>query len=249
MNDPSDTDPSDSKDPGILADREEPEADGEESDPELLEAPPFPKTASPKELKPTPVAPAVAAEMAKEGKERADRREFLQKAGSVVIGGALVAAPVAVGLRVVAGPLFSSKTGGVLARLTTVDALEPGAPPAAFKVVADKTDAWTTYQDLPLGLVYVRRAADGKVTVFSASCPHAGCAVEYRNSEKAGEHYYCPCHESSFRLDGEIADVATSPAKRGLDTLEIDEEKLAAGEIWIRYQKFKAGVAEKKAIS
>lgn len=185
--------------------------------------------------------------------DEAGRRDFLQKAGSVVLGGAMMAAPAAIGLRVVASPLFGDKANGVLARLTTLDAILPGGPPQAFKVVADKKDAWTTYKDLPLGLVYAQRDEKGDLTVFSAICPHAGCAVEYRKSgaigsQEMGEHYYCPCHTSAFDLAGEIA-TDGSPAKRGLDTLEVDEEKLAAGEVWVRFRKFKAGVAEKKAIS
>lgn len=172
------------------------------------------------------------------------RREFF----SIALGSAIVAAPTVVGLRVVLSPLFSSASGGILARLTTLDSLAVGGPPQAFKVVADKTDAWTTYKDLPLGLVYVQRVAERDVLVFSASCPHAGCAVEYRNEGDRGEHYYCPCHESSFKTDGSLAPDNTQ-AKRGLDTLEVIGKKLQEGEIWIRFQKFKAGISEKKAVS
>ena len=172
------------------------------------------------------------------------RREFL----SVALGGAIVAAPTVIGLRVVLSPLLSSKSGGIRARLTTLDSLEAGGPPQAFKVIAGKTDAWTTYKDVPLGLVYAQRVAEKQVVVFSASCPHAGCAVEYRGEGAHGAHYYCPCHESSFRTDGSLAPDNTQ-AKRGLDTLEVDQEKLEEGEIWVRFQKFKAGISEKKAAS
>ena len=177
------------------------------------------------------------------------RREFF----SIALGTAIVAAPVAVGLRVVGSPLFAGKSGGVLARLTTLDSLQVGGPPQAYKVIADKVDAWTTYKDLPLGLVYLQRVGEKDVVAFSASCPHAGCAVEYRREGEIkgvrfDEHYYCPCHESAFALGGEIASSG-SPAKRGLDTLEVDEGKLARGEVWVRFRKFKAGTSEKKPIS
>ena len=172
------------------------------------------------------------------------RREFV----SIALGGAIVAAPTVVGLRVVLSPLFSSRSGGILARLTTLENLEVGGVPQAFKVIADKADAWTTYKDLPLGLVYAQRVSDKEVVVFSASCPHAGCAVEYRNEGSRGAHYYCPCHESSFKTDGSLAPDNTQ-AKRGLDTLEVVEEKLEEGEVWIRFQKFKAGISEKKVVS
>ena len=110
------------------------------------------------------------------------RRDFLQKAGSVVIGGAIVACPAAVGVVALTDPLRRDTGGGVLARLTTREALRPGAPPKVFKVVADRVDAWATTKDVPLGLVYAHQTVDGEVIVFSATCPHAGCAVEYRNS-------------------------------------------------------------------
>ena len=48
------------------------------------------------------------------------RREFV----SIALGGAIVAAPTVVGLRVVLSPLFSSRSGGILARLTTLENLE-----------------------------------------------------------------------------------------------------------------------------
>lgn len=177
------------------------------------------------------------------------RRDFLQRAGSVALGTAMVAAPAAVAIRVAIAPLFRDQVGGTLVRLASLDALVPGGPPQAFKVVADKTDAWTTYRDLPLGLVYAQRKDDGELVVFSASCPHAGCAVEYRKSGDQDGHYHCPCHESSFRLDGAIENVKTSPARRGLDSLEIDQNKLAEGEVWVRFQKFKAGIAEKQPVA
>jgi Rieske Fe-S protein len=69
--------------------------------------------------------------------------------------------------------------------------------------------------------------------------------VSYRSGEK---DLYCPCHASNFALDGErIGDDNKSP--RSLDTLEIDTEKLAAGEIWVTFLNFRIGVEEKEAIS
>ena len=77
--------------------------------------------------------------------EGSPRREFF----SIALGGAIIAVPTAVGLRVVLNPLFGDGSGGILARLTTLDSLTVGGPPQAFKVVADKSDAWTTYKNLP----------------------------------------------------------------------------------------------------
>ncbi len=245
------SDPTDSTD-SPASDRPENEKRSDASVPEPpkteklrdLSGPVPPKTEQLEEEKPSTEELEIAEELARES----DRRAFLQKAGSVVIGGAIVAGPTVVAVRAVLDPLTRGGQGGVLARLTSLDALVPGAPPQVFKVIADKTDAWTTYKDLPLGMVYAQRSEDGELTVFSATCPHLGCVVEFRNTEEHGEQFYCPCHESSFKVDGSLAPNNTQ-AKRGLDTLEIDQEKLAAGEVWVRFQKFKANIVEKKAVS
>ena len=175
------------------------------------------------------------------------RRDFLEKTGSVVVGTAIVACPVAAGLIAVFNPLINPAEGGYKVRLTVLDALPLGGAPQTFKVIVDKVDAWTTYKDLPLGMVFVRRTGEKEVEAFNASCPHAGCAVEYRNTDDAGQHYYCGCHESKFKMDGAVV-LGTdppSPAKRGLDSLEVDKDKLEQGEVWVLFQKFKAGVEEK----
>ena len=197
-----------------------------------------------------PVEPPQTAEVPGEASTDEDlkRRQFLQKAGSIVVGGAIVACPLGVGLVAVADPLIKKSAGGLKVRLTVLDALPADGVPRAFKVIADKVDAWTTYQDVPLGMVFLRHTEDGKVEAFNASCPHAGCAVEYRNDEAQGQHYYCPCHESSFEMDGKIK-TAETPALRGLDALEVDDEKLGSGEVWVQFEKFKAGVAEKISVS
>ncbi|NNC88280.1 MAG: Rieske 2Fe-2S domain-containing protein [Akkermansiaceae bacterium] len=242
MSNESDPDPAAARPPGDSA---------SEPEPEVVD---LPDEAKPRAPAGAPDAPPPLAEAATADDfdpdlfEEQNRRDFLQKAGSVVIGGAIIAVPAAIGLIAVSDPLMKATQGGVVVRLTSIDALPEDGTPQIFKVVADKTDAWTTYKNLPLGLVFASRTADGKVVVFSASCPHAGCAVEYRNTEDLGKHYYCPCHASYFKIDGAIGNE-DSPAARGLDTLEVDEEKLADGEVWVRFQKFKAGVAEKKAVS
>jgi len=74
-------------------------------------------------------------------------------------------------------------------------------------------------------------------------CPHAGCFVEYK---PAGRRYVCPCHASSFGLDGAIADPA-SPSPRGLDELAV--EMRAGGEVWVLFQNFQAGTREKVPVA
>ena len=83
----------------------------------------------------------------------------------------------------------------------------------------------------------------GEIEAFNSSCPHAGCSVGYRSKE---DEYYCPCHESIFNLDGSRGDPCVSP--RGLDSLEVDEERLGEGGVWVTFRNFAAGIEEKKAI-
>jgi Rieske Fe-S protein len=63
--------------------------------------------------------------------------------------------------------------------------------------------------------------------------------VDYDLSRKG---YHCPCHNSSFGVDGKIADPK-SPSPRGLDELEV--EIRGESEIWVKFQNFRAGGREK----
>ena len=51
--------------------------------------------------------------------------------------------------------------------------------------------------------------------------------------------------EPVFELDG--TRIEPSPSPRNLDTLELDDAKLAQGEIWVNYQNFQTGKPEKTA--
>ena len=57
--------------------------------------------------------------------------------------------------------------------------------------------------------VAVTQAAAGTYAAFSTICPHEGCAV----SSVSGGTVVCPCHGSTFGLDGS---VVQGPAARGL---------------------------------
>jgi Rieske Fe-S protein len=67
-------------------------------------------------------------------------------------------------------------------------------------------------------------------------CPHLGCKVNYQPSEA---HFHCPCHASTFGLDG--VKINKIPP-RDLDHLET---KVQHGKVWVKYQDFRGGVAEK----
>ena len=88
---------------------------------------------------------------------------------------------------------------------------DTAAAPAAAQVQAIARTA-----DIPVGSgvivddVVITQPAEGKFNGFSAICTHAGCTV----AEVVGASINCPCHGSSFNLDGT---VAKGPANRPLD--------------------------------
>jgi Rieske Fe-S protein len=110
-------------------------------------------------------------------------------------------------------------------------------------VTTDLVDAWTHATGQRVGSVFLARTdAEGKpqVTALSATCPHLGCAVEFDTGDNQFE---CPCHESGFRNDGA---KLFGPSLRGLDPLEVKLiDRDGTQEVWVSYQRFRAGVAER----
>lgn len=178
--------------------------------------------------------------------EEAPRRGFLKKALAVVIGGFISLFPAAAGLAVFVDPLRSRKMAGGGAegflKVLPLDALQVGVP-RRVTIIADRHDAWNFFPQQPVGAVYLMRQEDGSVIALNVTCPHAGCSVDFVPDRAV---YQCPCHDSSFHPSGEIANER-SPAPRGLDTLEVDAEKLKSGEVWVKYQNFRSAVPEKIA--
>jgi menaquinol-cytochrome c reductase iron-sulfur subunit len=102
-------------------------------------------------------------------------------------------------------------------------------------VIADLTDAWNREANQPIGAVYLRRN-EGKVECFNAICPHAGCFVAYAADRKV---FQCPCHTSSFQLDGQR--IHPTPSPRDMDPLTVDAEKLKEGEVWVEFVNYYPG--------
>jgi menaquinol-cytochrome c reductase iron-sulfur subunit len=170
-----------------------------------------------------------------------ERRGFLTRLGAVFVGGLVGLVPLASGLFVFLDPLRRKTAQGRAIRVATTAALPEDGTPAQFPVIADRTDAWNRYPAEPIGAVYLRKAGE-KIECFSAICPHAGCFVGYNADAK---QFRCPCHTSAFELDG--TRIEPSPSPRNMDTLALDEKKLAEGEIWVQYQNFLTGKPEKTA--
>ena len=168
------------------------------------------------------------------------RREWFRKLMGGVMGIGLLAAPLGAGLLFLLNPLRRRAEQHGFSRVASVDSLPLGTP-RHFMVRGRRRDAWEVGAQVPLGAVYLVRQETG-IRAFQVICPHAGCFVGY---ETAKQRFLCPCHDSSFGLDGAISDPE-SPSPRGLDELEVKIEK---GEILVRYQEFRPGVTERIAIS
>ncbi|MSU64744.1 MAG: Rieske (2Fe-2S) protein [Opitutus sp.] len=169
-----------------------------------------------------------------------DRRNFLTKAASIVIGGALaVVAPIA-GLFVLFDPLRRKTEEGSAVLVGSLSSLPENGEPRKFSLLATRVDAWNRTPNVPVGAVYLQRVAGGQVRALNAKCPHAGCFVNYKPGET--NHYHCPCHNSSFGLDGKILDP-DSPSPRALDSLVVEVRNKT--EIWVKFQNFRPGVKDK----
>jgi menaquinol-cytochrome c reductase iron-sulfur subunit len=169
-----------------------------------------------------------------------ERRGFLVKLAAGAIGVVLGIFPVAAGALTILDPLIGKKkTKGEKIRVATIEQLPDDGTPVRVPIVADLVDAWNREPNQPIGAVYLRREGDN-VVAFNAICPHAGCFVGYASDTDV---FQCPCHTSTFELDG--ARVMPSPSPRDLDKLVVDEDRLAGtGEIWIDFVNYYPGKAQ-----
>jgi menaquinol-cytochrome c reductase iron-sulfur subunit len=167
------------------------------------------------------------------------RRDFFPKAMAVVIGAVVGLVPTVAGLLVFFDPLRrKSKTNESLLRVASLSALPNDGKPRKFSVIASRTDAWNKFPEVPIGAVYLRRTGDKTVEALNVVCPHAGCFVDFVPAQTC---FLCPCHNSTFLLDGKIRDKK-SPSPRALDSLPVE---IRGEEIFVKFQNFRSGVAEK----
>jgi Rieske Fe-S protein len=178
----------------------------------------------------------------------APRRGFVKQALAVVAGAIVSLIPLAAGVAVFLDPLRKRRQKGGkgqddegFIRVANLDGLLVGGAPRKFSVIDDRSDAWNLFPQESIGLIFLLRTGEKVVQAFNAACPHAGCFVDFDGDKKV---YQCPCHASSFKVDGAIAN-ANSPAARGLDELNVKIKNDA--EVWVKFQNFTAGKAEKIA--
>ena len=175
------------------------------------------------------------------------RRNVLAAVTAIIVGTFVGLVPLAAGVATFLDPLLRRKNKGggendsrQPIRVASLDAIPTDGTPIQVPVIADLTDAWNREPNQPIGAVYLRRENE-HVVCFNAICPHAGCFVGYAADRKV---FQCPCHTSSFKLDGER--IMPSPSPRNMDELKVDEEKLKAGEVWIEFVNYYPGKEDRE---
>lgn len=176
--------------------------------------------------------------------DAANRRGFIVRLSAILIGGFVTLFPFAAGLLVFADPWRREASGARLVKVAALEDVPDDGVPRRFSVSENQIDAWNYYPNQPVGAVYLRRTKGQAVPeALQATCPHAGCMVDY----SPGAHIFkCPCHNSSFQLDGQI--IQPSPAPRRMDSLvcKVIDSK-GTKEVWVEFQNFYTGSAEKIA--
>jgi Rieske Fe-S protein len=161
------------------------------------------------------------------------RRRFL-KIATCALGGGMGAVVAVPAVRYLLFPMGRKVvlSGGEPIDVCALDQLVVGAPPVRVPVIARSVrDAWSTVTDVPLGAAWLRRTADDKVEALSSICPHLGCAVAL---DAAGQAFQCPCHDSSFKIDGARE---SGPAERGLDPLAVEVVDGRVRVTWVQYRQ------------
>jgi menaquinol-cytochrome c reductase iron-sulfur subunit len=88
--------------------------------------------------------------------------------------------------------------------------------------------------------IWVQKKADGNLVVLSSICPHLGCPVNWHPDQS---QFFCPCHGGVFNPDGR---QISGPPPRAMDPLEFEVRE---GRLWVRWQDFKIGAAERVPVS
>jgi menaquinol-cytochrome c reductase iron-sulfur subunit len=88
--------------------------------------------------------------------------------------------------------------------------------------------------------LWVRREADGKPKVLSSICTHLGCPINWHPDQS---QFFCPCHGGVFDPNGR---QISGPPPRAMDSLEYEVRE---GRLWVRWQDFKIGVAERVSVN
>ncbi len=164
-------------------------------------------------------------------------RRDIYRYGTHVLGGLMGLVLAVPGVAYLLDPLRRKTKGGDYRTLPiTLQELEVGVP-RQFPISDERQDAWVKYPVEPIGSVWLVRQPDGSKTpivAFTAECPHLGCAV---NLAADGESFFCPCHNSAFKLDGQrLNDTPPRP----MDRLEVEPPNGPDSPIRVKFQRFRS---------
>jgi len=163
-----------------------------------------------------------------------DRRSFFKETAAILIGALSTLVPLVSGLVMFFDPLRKKAKAGEFVLVASLTDLPEDGLPRKCPVIAGHTDAWNKFPPAPVGAVYLRRT--GKtVEALNVVCPHAGCFVDFNSETKS---FLCPCHNSTFALNGKISDPS-SPSPRAMDKLSAQIRN--GTEVWVKFQNFQAG--------
>jgi Rieske Fe-S protein len=175
------------------------------------------------------------------------RRDF-HRLGSLALGGLVKLAVAVPAVAFLLSPLRrrgETKTAGsgadAFENVASLGQLKVGEP-RSFPIVRDQVDAWVKYPREPVGSVWLVRQPDGvepPVIAYTAECPHLGCAI---NLAPGGAGFHCPCHNSSFDLEGQPLNKIPP---RPMDALEVELTEDEDPRILVRFERFQALAEEK----
>ena len=136
-------------------------------------------------------------------------------------------------------PWRQKATSGKWVRAASLDSLPEGQPQRC-PIVADRTDAWNSFPAEPIGAVFLCRGKDNKVLALQSICPHNGGCVSFNAAE---ELLPMSVARRDFRSPGppRWSEQHQPPRPR----YALDVEVRDGGEVWVKYETFRDGVAEK----
>jgi menaquinol-cytochrome c reductase iron-sulfur subunit len=174
------------------------------------------------------------------------RRSALQRIGGLVVGvlgAALGVALLTPALIAVTDPLRRRRRQAArqvprvkVADVGEIPNLDAGAPPLrAPVVVSGLRDAWNRLDSTRVGSVFLG-TQKGALTCLSAICPHAGCGIDFDDKK---QKFVCPCHNSTFAIDGRREE---GPSPRDMDRLDVSVE---GDGVYCSFQRFRLAMSNK----
>ncbi|MEQ9409753.1 MAG: Rieske 2Fe-2S domain-containing protein [Fuerstiella sp.] len=199
-------------------------------------------------------SPDVASSAEKPSEASPTRRNMLLDVITAVISFLLIAVPSTLAGIFYLDPILRRKKAssgsegdsldGFIKLDVTRDVIPDDGRPVAVTVMATLDDAWNRFRDVPVGSIWLRKQADGQIIAFNSICPHLGCSVNYRRSE--GD-FFCPCHTSSFDLDGNKTNEIPPRDMDSLSLVTASEAKPdpEGQELWLKFQNFRGAIDQK----